>query len=347
VLTDVNPAVALAIVALGTAALVALFWPVKGLWWRWRRGIRASDRVRIEDALKHVYDCESHANACTLQSLSGALNVSGNRAAEIAERLGQLELVETVGGRVTLTSEGRSYALRVIRVHRLWERYLSDRTGVDASEWHVRAEEREHKMTAEEANQLAARMGYPRFDPHGDPIPTSEGEVIPPIGTPLTDIGAGAAAEIVHVEDEPEALYAQILAQGLHPGMRLRVLESTPRRVRFEADGEEHALAHVVAANLSVVPLEEEVPVEGSFSRLSGLSLGERATVTGFSGACRGPERRRMLDLGIVPGTEVEAEMRSPGGDPTAYRVRGALIALRRDQADLIHVTPAEAGATT
>jgi DtxR family Mn-dependent transcriptional regulator len=347
VLANVNPALALAMVVLGTAALIALFWPVKGLWWRWRRGIRASDRVRIEDALKHVYDCESHANACTLPSLSGALNVSGNRAAEIAERLSQLELVQSAAGRVKLTSEGRSYALRVIRVHRLWERYLSDKTGVDASEWHVRAEEREHKMTAEEADELAARMGYPRFDPHGDPIPTSKGEVIPPSGKPLTDIGAGDGAEIVHVEDEPEALYAQILAEGLHPGMRVRVLQSSPHRVRFEADGEEHVLAHVVAANLSVVPLEEEAPVEGPFARLSGLSLGERATVTGISGACRGPERRRMLDLGIVPGTEVEAEMSSPGGDPIAYRVRGALIALRREQADLIHVAPVDAGATS
>jgi Fe2+ transport system protein FeoA len=45
-----------------------------------------------------------------------------------------------------------------------------------------------------------------------------------------------------------------------------------------------------------------------------------------------------MLDLGIVPGTEVEAEMRSPGGDPTAYRIRGAMIALRRAQAEMIHV---------
>jgi Fe2+ transport system protein FeoA len=46
------------------------------------------------------------------------------------------------------------------------------------------------------------------------------------------------------------------------------------------------------------------------------------------------------MDLGILPGTPVAAEIRSPSGDPTAYRIRGALIALRRDQADLIHVMP-------
>ncbi len=346
-LSNSNPIVALLIVVLATAAGVVLFWPVTGLWWRWRRGMRASDRVRIEDALKHVYDCEARRQPCTLQSLSGALGVSGNRSAEIVERLGQLELVTSVGGLVTLTSEGRSYALRVIRVHRLWERYLSDQTGVAPTEWHAQAEQREHEMTADEADALAASMGFPRFDPHGDPIPTSSGEIVPPSGKPLPDLEAGQAGEIVHVEDEPEALYAQILAAGLHPGMRIRVLESSPRRVRFEADGEEHVLAQVVASNLSVVALEEHTPAEEAFSRLSGLQLGESATVVGLSGACRGPERRRLLDLGIVPGTVVEAEMRSPGGDPTAYRIRGALIALRREQADWIHVTPIETRAAS
>ena len=339
-LANANPLIALVVVVLATAVVVALFWPVKGLWWRWRRGLRASDRVRIEDALKHVYDCEARNQPCTLQSLSGALGVSGNHAAEIVGRLGQLELVTSVGGLVTLTAEGRSYALRVIRVHRLWERYLSDQTGVDPSEWHAQAEQREHELSEDEADALAASMGYPRFDPHGDPIPTSDGEIIPPTGKPLPDLAAGQAGEIVHVEDEPEALYAQILAAGIHPGMHVRVLESSPRRVRFEADGEEHVLARIVASNLSVVALEHPTQAEEAFARLSGLELGESATVIGLSGACRGPERRRLLDLGIVPGTVVQAEMRSPGGDPTAYRVRGALIALRSEQADWIQVTP-------
>ena len=72
---------------------------------------------------------------------------------------------------------------------------------------------------------------------------------------------------------------------------------------------------------------------------LSGLKIGQRGQVLGLSPACRGPERRRLLDLGFVPGTEVVAEMQSPGGDPTGYRVRGTLIALRTEQAGLIRVS--------
>jgi DtxR family transcriptional regulator, Mn-dependent transcriptional regulator len=60
--------------------------------------------------------------------------------------------------------------------------------------------------------------------------------------------------------------------------------------------------------------------------------------VAGLSPACRGAERRRFLDLGILPGTPVTATLRSPSGDPTAYLIRGALIALRREQAALVRV---------
>jgi DtxR family Mn-dependent transcriptional regulator len=71
---------------------------------------------------------------------------------------------------------------------------------------------------------------------------------------------------------------------------------------------------------------------------LAELEPGRKAHVVSISRACRGVERRRLMDLGILPGTEVEAAMTSPSGDPTAYRIRGALVALRRDQADHIQI---------
>jgi len=113
--------------------------------------------------------------------------------------------------------------------------------------------------------------------------------------------------------------------------------------VRFWAGGNEHVLAPIVAANVSVVPLRRVVPVGvEAGDRLASLRPGESGEVLSISPACRGLERRRMMDLGILPGTVVVAEMRSPGLDPTAYRIRGALVALRRDQAELIHVRKLE-----
>ena len=69
---------------------------------------------------------------------------------------------------------------------------------------------------------------------------------------------------------------------------------------------------------------------------LNDLAPGEVGTVRALH--CAGPERRRLMDLGIVPGTVITVEMRSPLGDPTAYLIRGALIALRHEQAQLIEM---------
>jgi DtxR family Mn-dependent transcriptional regulator len=329
---------ALAVALALAVATVVLFWPVRGLLWRWLRAQRATEKVLLEDALKHLFDCEYQARVASLQSLSGALASSGNRTVEILARLEERELVTSVEGGYRLTSEGRRYALRVVRIHRLWERYLSDHTGLEPEAWHDEAELREHEMSPEEADELSAQMGDPLYDPHGDPIPTAGGDIVEPQGQPLSELPIGELAEIVHVEDEPAAIYAQLLAEGLAPGMRIRVMESTPRLIRFEADAEEHILAPIFAANLSVQALPQEEDMVGPYERLSVLALGESATVVGLSPQLRGPERRRMLDLGLIPGTVVGAEIRSPSGDPVGYRIRGAVIALRREQADQIRI---------
>ena len=165
----------------------------------------------------------------------------------------------------------------------------------------------------------------------------ASGEVPPHQGMPLTQLPVDQAAEIVHIEDEPEAVFAQIAAAGLVPGMRVRVLDRSPQRIRVEAETDEVVLAPVVAANVTVVTIEGPADV-ASMTRLSTLSLGESADVVALATSCRGAQRRRLLDLGLVPGTRVTSELRGPSGDPTAYRIRGALIALRSDQASHIFV---------
>jgi DtxR family Mn-dependent transcriptional regulator len=124
--------------------------------------------------------------------------------------------------------------------------------------------------------------------------------------------------------------------------MVVRVIESSSSRLRFEADGQKFVLAPIVAANVAVVPISKHATRSRSFERLSDLKISQRGKVVGISPACRGPQLRRLLDLGLVPGTVVEAELPSPGGDPTAYRVRGALIALRKDQARMVYINRAE-----
>jgi DtxR family Mn-dependent transcriptional regulator len=180
-------------------------------------------------------------------------------------------------------------------------------------------------------------------DPHGDAIPAPDGSLEDERVPSLNDAAPGTAVVITHIEDEPASVYEQLTAQGLRPGMKAFVIERSAARIRFWADGAEHVLAPVYAENLSVAPLPS-LRMEDLVARrfLSSLRPGGRARVVEISPASRGPERRRLLDLGFVPGTVVEVEMVSPGGDPTAYRLRGSVVALRREQARLIRIDAVE-----
>ena len=133
------------------------------------------------------------------------------------------------------------------------------------------------------------------------------------------------------------------MAEGLHPGQTVRVIEATASRIRFWTNGSEHLLAPIVANNISVVPIQAEVMETAADDmrlgqKLTDLPLGETAEVIKISPNCRGAERRRFMDFGILPGTKITSELRSPSGEPTAYRIRDAIIALRDSQANHIYV---------
>ncbi|MDZ7360250.1 MAG: DtxR family transcriptional regulator [candidate division KSB1 bacterium] len=320
-------------------ALIAIcFWPQRGLIWQWQKSRRNSQKILLEDALKHLYHQEYKGQSGTIESLSGALGISRDHAAKLLARLETLEMIKSAADGFSLTPVGKSYALRIIRVHRLWELYFADETGLAETRWHAEAERREHLTTPEEADALATQMGNPIHDPHGDPIPTSNGELPPRQGKPLTDLATGELARIVHIEDEPEVLYAQLVAQGLYPGMQILVTEKSAERIKLLADGEDAVLAPVVAANVTVVPMPKAQKMSGPHETLGTLKVGETGVVLGISKACRGMQRRRLMDLGVIPGTVITAELESASGNPTAYNIRGALIALRKDQANLVHI---------
>jgi DtxR family Mn-dependent transcriptional regulator len=334
-----NPLLSLSVAALVVIAGLLLFWPDRGLFWRWQRTRELTDRVLSEDALKHIQQCEFHGERASLKSLAGALNISPNQVTTIITRLISHDLLRMEGNALSLTPAGRDYALRVIRAHRLYERFLAENTGYDESEWHQRAERIEHTLSPEEVAALSSQLGNPTHDPHGHPIPTAAGELVYHNGKALPTMAVDHYYRIVEIGDQPEVVYAQLVAEGLHPGMEVRLIENSPHRVRFWAGDEEHVLAPIMATNVEVVqveddPLTEELPGEP----LTKLRPGEVAQVSGLSPRIRGVERRRLMDLGFLPGTSIENEMASAGGDPIAYRIRGAVIALRKSQADLINI---------
>lgn len=335
-----NPWVLPVVALVGCGVLV---WPRYGVLAQWRRARLLAARSQREDTLKHLLKSEADGRQPTLDSIAGALQVTTGQAAELLQDLESHGLVSYEAGVLSLKPAGRQMALHIVRAHRLWESYLAEETGVAEAEWHQRAERQEHLLTPQQADALSARLGHPLRDPHGDVIPKTPGDLTVEPGKPLHAVPANTPVVFTHIEDEPENVYAQLCAQGLRPGMKGFVIEKSPDRIRFWADGNEHVLAPVLADNITVVPLPESKPEDLTEEHfLAGLRLGERARVLGLTPACRGAERRRLLDLGFVAGTPVEVEMVSPAGDPTAYRVRGTVIALRREQAGLIRIASGE-----
>lgn len=337
----VAPTLALSVFALGAGIVALIAWPRRGLIARALRISRMTERVWLEDALKQIRQMEEGARPATIEALAGALEVGRAHAMRLVEHLAERGLALSNDGRLSLTPAGREYALRMVRTHRLLERYLADQTGVSPAEWHEEAERREHRLSAADTERLSATLGHPRFDPHGDPIPTSTGELPVRADRPLSAFPEGAAVTVVHLEDEPRETFERMLALGLRPGVRLRLLSCGPQEVRFRFDGQVHAIPRVVADQVSAEPLAGGEPLdERIHGSLAALQPGESAQVVRIAAACQGPARRRLLDLGVVPGTVITVEYASPGGDPVAYRIRGALIALRRTQAELIQVEP-------
>jgi DtxR family Mn-dependent transcriptional regulator len=250
-------------------------------------------------------------------------------------------LLSVVDGRLLLTEKGRKYALQVIRAHRLWELYLADETSVAPDRWHEVAEEREHSITPEQAEELSKRLGNPRYDPHGDPIPTPDGMLPEESVATLTQLEEGESARVTHIEDEPHAVYAQLLALGIYVGMELRVDSRADDRIIVNTEeGRRLVLATIVAGNLSIekIPAQEAQILEEERETLANLASGEAAEVQRISPACRGLERRRLMDLGILPGTRVEFERRGMSGGLTSFRVRDTVIALREEQARMITI---------
>jgi len=333
---NANPYVALVVFAVAILVLVLFFLPKFGVLARYRTTLRNTKRVLMEDALKHLYDYESHSLNATLNSIAGNLNVSADKSSKIVENLKNMNLVKISDQALQLTEEGRGYALRIIRIHRLWESYLAEETGVTEIDWHDEAEKVEHIMSQEEADKLSAKIGNPKYDPHGDPIPTTDGTVILNEGILLNTVDEGSVIKIIHIEDEPKSIYTQILNQGLFPGKEIKILSKTEDKLIIAADGEEKEFAHLTASKVTVEIVPDITFINKKIRTLVDLEPGEIAEVINVSQNCRGQQRRRLLDFGIVPGSSISIHMHSPLSDPTAYLVKDTIVALRRNQANKV-----------
>lgn len=335
---QIQPGIALLI---GVVLIVVFFWflwPKKGGLALITKLSQNNNKALVEDALKFIFDCEYTKSKCEITNIAGHLNIAMEKAGRLINRLTTLELVILTNQAISLTDAGRSYALRIVRIHRIWERYLADQTSIAPADWHNEACRIEHLVSEEETEKLAAKMGNPVFDPHGDPIPTIEGDLPKAKGINLSAMQEGEMGYIIHLEDEPRNIYEQLIAIGLYLGMQVYVTDVTDKKITFIANGEECFLTPLFAGYITVEKISNEISQTPKHELLSSLKVGEEADVLGISPNCRGQQRRRLMDLGVVPGSHISAVIKSASGDPVGYRVLGTTIGIRKQHADYVFI---------
>ena len=331
------------LIAGSLAALVLLpDWGIRAQWRSWQALRR---RSRIEDGLKHLLALAQQGQSGSAASLAGALGLSEKPVVKLLASMESRGTIQSTRGGLQLTPEGERLAMQVVRAHRLYETYLADEARIPLAKVHGVAERAEHGLSAEHVDALDAHLGHPLHDPHGDPIPRADGTVAPLKAVPLTDWPIGRQAHVAHVEDEPDVVFRQILALGIERGTPLRVLESNPDCLVVSDGEQEHRLAPVIAASVHVRAALVTPAMPPDAVRLSDLPARAEAEVAAIDPHYRGFGRRRLLDLGLTPGAIVSPELENAFGDPRGYRVRGAMIAIRQDQAKLVWVRPLHATA--
>ncbi|MFT4882189.1 MAG: DtxR family Mn-dependent transcriptional regulator [Salinirussus sp.] len=211
----------------------------------------------MEDYLKVIYDLQrSGADPVSTSEIADTLAVTPPTATSMMEKLADRELVEREKYKgVTLTTEGETVALEVVRHHRLIETYLAERLGYSWAEVHDEADRLEHHISEEFERRVADVLDDPQVDPHGDPIPN---DALDPMddaeGATLADFEEDDRVVVRRVRDrDPDGL-AYLQGAGITPGTVLTVTEVAPIGMVTVSlpDGETTALPQRVAETIRV-----------------------------------------------------------------------------------------------
>lgn len=210
----------------------------------------------VEDFLKTVYVLEQTTNRVSTNALAEALNVKAPSVTDMARRMVDAKLVDYERYRgVTLTEEGRVIALSVIRRHRLIELYLVEELGYALHEVHNEAENLEHAVSPRFIEAITSKLGNPKVDPHGDPIPSAEGVMIARNLVPLTELPLDTPAVVAQLNAGDTDMLQHILDRNF----KLNTLVEVTQRDPFEGPltiqmdgGEQRILGHNAAACIMV-----------------------------------------------------------------------------------------------
>src|ERR1019366_6968115 len=210
----------------------------------------------VEDYSKAIFALESRGDEpVSTNALAERLGITPGSVSAMLKKLDELGLITHVPYRgVRLTADGRLLALEVIRHHRLLERFLADTLGMPWDRVHAEAEVLEHVLSEDLEDLIAAKLGHPTVDPHGEPIPSADLELTEPATRIIESLAPGERGVFVRISDSDPEMLRYLAGCGISPGDRFEVRDRQPfDGPLFVVFGErEHAIGGRVAGAMRV-----------------------------------------------------------------------------------------------
>lgn len=211
-----------------------------------------------ENYLKAVYSLQQrHDNFVSTSELSGFLNVNPASVSEMVKKIHEKELLEYKRSKgVKLTEAGERIALKIIRRHRLWETFLVNRLEYNWDEVHELAEQLEHIRSHDLIDRIDKLLGYPKTDPHGEPIPDKDGVITPERQILLTElpVNSRGTLRIVHNQEPDFLRYFDEIGLELGAEITVRKVNAFDGSLILLHGGKDCFVSHQVAQQISVVP---------------------------------------------------------------------------------------------
>lgn len=210
----------------------------------------------MEDYLKAIYQSPTEGDKVSTSSLAQKMDCSAASVTNMLQKLSDLKLVlyEPYQG-VTLTAAGEKIALEVVRHHRLIELYLSEVLGYSWDKVHAEAEKLEHVISEEFEEKIDQALGHPTTDPHGDPIPTKDGQIASQRFRSLWEASGGEKLTVRRVSDSDPEVLRHLATLGIFPDVEISVVRKAPFNgpIHVEINEIEHSLSEELARQIFVI----------------------------------------------------------------------------------------------
>ena len=311
-----------------------------------------SDSVQMY--LVKIKRLEEEMNPVPLSFLAESFSISPVSVNEMCRKMQEQNLIDYQPYKgASLTAEGDRVALQVLRRHRLWEVFLVEKLHFSCADAHEMADALEHATSKKLADHLAIFLGNPKVTSEGKKIPSGEGKLAEIATRSLAELAIGKKG-ICLLEEQESNIQEYLSQSGCVNGAEIQVLGKTDQLVLVQVNQKYLNVSLQISEKIKVVEVDEDhgqvedvenkeeiimntnEKVNISQSSLDKLKIGQKGTIVGLSG--KGAIKRRMMDMGLVPGSDVEVVRVAPLGDPIEILLKGYNLSLRRNEAKLVLV---------